>query len=153
VVGRREWLWWLSHLERCSTTTLSDTALYLSQTAPPPVSMQVGWRRSPPPSPPPHAQTNPPSPSLAEVMRFELGDGVLVAGDVTVRLFLFDEEAPVPPAGAELGPGARTVMCGPAAGRQFCFVSLHTAFHPDGDITFPRDQAIHSARRCTMHII
>ncbi len=75
-------------------------------------------------------------------MRFELGDGVLVAGDVTVRLYLFEEEAPVPPAGAELGPGARTVLCGPAAGRQFCFVSLHTAFHPDGDVTFTRDQVI-----------
>ena len=80
-------------------------------------------------------------------MRFELGDGVLVAGDVTVRLFLFDEEAPVPPAGSELGPGARSVVCGPAAGRQFCFVSLHTAFHPDGDITFSRDQAIHNRHR------
>jgi hypothetical protein len=71
-------------------------------------------------------------------LRFELGDGLLVSGDVTVRFFLFEGEVPVPPAGAELGPGARTVRYGGAVGRQLCFLSLHTAFHNDGDVGFPR---------------
>ena len=71
-------------------------------------------------------------------LRFELEDGVLVAGDVTVRFFLFEDEAPVPPAGADLGPGARTVRHGGALGRQLCFLSMHTAFHNDGDVMFAR---------------
>ena len=73
-------------------------------------------------------------------LRFQLGDGVLVAGDVTVRFFCFEDAIPVPPAGAELGPGARTVRHGPALGRQLCFVSFHTAFHGDGDVTFRRSE-------------
>ena len=72
------------------------------------------------------------------VLRFELEDGVLVAGDMTVRFFLFEDEAPLPPAGGDLGQGARTVRYGAAVGRLLCFVTLHTAFHKDGEVLFPR---------------
>ena len=75
-----------------------------------------------------------------EELRFELGDGALVAGDVTVRFFLFEDSFPAPPAAVELGPGARTARYGAAAGRQLCFVTLHTAFHEDGTVVFRRDE-------------
>jgi hypothetical protein len=77
---------------------------------------------------------------LDSELRFELGDGVLVAGDVTVRFFIYEDSFPVPPTVAELGPGARSVRYGTVTGRQFCFVTLHTAFHDDGPVIFRRDE-------------
>ena len=82
----------------------------------------------------------------AHELRFELGDGVLVAGDVTVRFYLFEDGGPVPPAGAELGPGARTARYGSSTGRQLCFSSVHTSFHGDETIVLRRDEVSGGSR-------
>ncbi len=77
-----------------------------------------------------------------DVMRFDLGhgDGAIVSGDVTVRFFIFEDDAPAPPASADVGPGGRSVKQGGAAGRLLFFVTFHTAMHTDGDILFPRNE-------------
>ena len=70
---------------------------------------------------------------------FDMEDPPLVWGDVAVRFYSFDEDSlPSSQYSAEIGPGARTVRYGPVTGRQFCFVTLHTSFHPDGEVTFTR---------------
>jgi hypothetical protein len=70
---------------------------------------------------------------------FDMEDPPLVWGDVSIRFYSFDEDSvPSTPHGAELGPGARSVRYGPVTGRQFCFVTLHTSFHQDGEVSFPR---------------
>jgi hypothetical protein len=70
-------------------------------------------------------------------MCFLLEDAPMVAGDVTVRFFVFDEP-PAPGQGAELGPGGRTARYGGAVGRQLCFATVHTSFHADGCVGFGR---------------
>ena len=75
-----------------------------------------------------------------EVYRFETED-VLVAGDVTIRFFWFEDPALGPNPTADLLPGARAVKSGPGvAGKELCFVSFHTSFHP-GDIYLTTPEA------------
>jgi hypothetical protein len=73
-------------------------------------------------------------------IKFALEDPPIVAGDVTVRFFVFDEDIPGLQHCAELGKGARTVLYGGVTGRQLCFVTLHTSFHEDGSISFVRSE-------------
>jgi hypothetical protein len=73
-------------------------------------------------------------------IRFELEDAAFLEGDVTVRFFIFDDDGPSPPHGAEIGAGARTVKYGNVVGRQLCFVTFNTAYHANGDCTFIRSE-------------
>ena len=73
-------------------------------------------------------------------LRFELEDATFVAGDVTVRFFLFDEDGPSPQHGAEVGPGGRTVRYGDLVGRQLCFVTFNTAYHGNGENHFASNE-------------
>ena len=59
---------------------------------------------------------------------FEIED-TLVAGDVTIRFFIFDEGSLGQCPHADVGPGAATIKYGNITGRQLCFVSFHTSFH------------------------
>ena len=74
------------------------------------------------------------------VMKFTMEDPPIVAGDVTVRFFVFDEDIPGLQHCAELGRGGRTVRYGGVTGRQLCFVTLHTSFQDDGSVSFPRSE-------------
>ena len=75
-----------------------------------------------------------------KVLTFALEDPPMVAGDVTVRFFIFKEEFSALQHCVDLGRGARTARYGRVEGRQLCFVTLHTSFHRDGSIVFARSE-------------
>ena len=59
---------------------------------------------------------------------FEIEE-TLVAGDVTIRFYLFEEASLGQSPHADIGPGAATIKYGNVTGRQLLFVSFHTSFH------------------------
>jgi hypothetical protein len=72
-----------------------------------------------------------------EVYKFETED-VLVAGDVTIRFYAFEDPALGPNATGDVGPGARTIKYSAhATGKELCFVTFHTSFHA-GDLVFDK---------------
>ena len=68
-----------------------------------------------------------------EEIYFETED-VLVAGDVCVRFFIFEDSSIVPSQHTELGQGARTIKYGGITGKELCFVTFHTSFHQGTEI-------------------
>jgi hypothetical protein len=66
-------------------------------------------------------------------------DDTLVAGDVCIRFFHFEDSSPGQMHECDKGPGARTLKYDAITGKELCFVTFHTSFHSSsGSIVFER---------------
>jgi hypothetical protein len=74
----------------------------------------------------------------SDEFKFDLED-VVVAGDVTIRFFLFEDYSLGPSPHGELGPGARTIKYANITGKELCFVTFHTSFNNE-DMSFARSE-------------
>jgi hypothetical protein len=81
---------------------------------------------------------NPNVPPECDEFKFDLED-VVVAGDVTIRFFWFEDYSLGPSPHGELGPGARTIKYANITGKELCFVTFHTSFNND-NMTFARSE-------------
>ena len=81
---------------------------------------------------------NPNVPPESDEFKFDIED-VVVAGDVTIRFFLFEDYFLGPSPHAELGPGARTIKYANITGKELCFVTFHTSFNNE-NMSFARSE-------------
>jgi hypothetical protein len=81
---------------------------------------------------------NPNVPPESDEFKFDLED-VVVAGDVTIRFFWFEDYSLGPSPHGELGPGARTIKYANVTGKELCFVTFHTSFNNE-NMSFSRSE-------------